>query len=214
MAALIFLLDGVNFLNFGVHVSKASGLFSIPKIKERVVGDWQNSNGKIYDTSVPFFNERTITLDCTIEATSRIEAHTKINQFKNALILSGLRRLVVQLEPLSPESSLIFNVLYSGELNVTNSFESTLSLARFSLTLIEPEPRKRVYKVVSSGYFVLSFTCTNIHNVYSKATSYLDRYGSVYISEEGVANDLISLCGDPADLSLGYSTNLQLLYSV
>lgn len=214
MAALTFLLDGVNFLTYGVHVTKASNLFSIPKLKDRLVGDWQNSNGKIYDTATPFFEERTITLECYIPAISRIDVNTKIQAFKTALIASGLRRLWVKLDSSNLNNILAFNVLLSGEIQVSNSFDSVLNIAKFSITLVEPEPRKRVYRVVANGQITLTFNCSTIHNVYTKTNSYLDKFSSATVQETLVANDLVCLCGDPADLSISVASNLSFLYSV
>ena len=154
MATVKFILNKMDLaLFYKVHVTKASGLFSIPKLKERVSGDWSGNHGKIYDVSKPYFDERKITLDCYIKGTSKINCYSLLNAFKLALISAELKQLLVFVDGDSNlDNMLAFNVLLaSEEINPSLEWDSEIPILKFSLPLIEPEPCKIVLAALVTG---------------------------------------------------------------
>ena len=66
-----YFIDGNNFKEFGVFVSKSAGLVGRLERKEALQVNWDNYHGIVRDKQRPRYKERNITLDCLIEAAGR-----------------------------------------------------------------------------------------------------------------------------------------------
>lgn len=64
MSRIIYKLNGYNLNELGIIVKSADGLIDLPELKKRKECDWADMHGKIIDTRRPYFEPRTITLDC------------------------------------------------------------------------------------------------------------------------------------------------------
>lgn len=64
MSRIVYKLNGYNLNELGIIVKSADGLIDLPELKKRKECDWADMHGKIIDTRRPYFEPRTITLDC------------------------------------------------------------------------------------------------------------------------------------------------------
>lgn len=76
-----YFIDGKNFKEFGVFVSKSAGLVGRLERKEALQVNWDNYHGIVRDKKRPRYKERNITLDCFIEASGRAAYVEWVNLF-------------------------------------------------------------------------------------------------------------------------------------
>lgn len=145
---IAYLVDGVNFKDFGVYVSGSDGILNRPKLKAPTSLSWDNYHGESVDLMHKFYEPREITLSCFIKAESKIDFITRLAEFERQFDKLGTQRLVIDVHPVKP---LIYEVYCKDAIEVTKEWNDNLMVGTFKLKLIEPEPLKRVLKHIRVG---------------------------------------------------------------
>ena len=155
---LAYLLDGVDFKEYGVSVSGSSGLLDALKMKEPMSVEFDGYHGVAVDLSRPRFQQREITLECFIKIDgTKLDFINAVKKFMEALskkhviqegmtcelMPAGLHELIVDIHPTKP---LIYMVYLADGAAVEKTWNDKRMVGTFSLKLIEPEPVKKVIK--------------------------------------------------------------------
>lgn len=194
---LTYMLDGVDFKQYGVYVSASKGLLDGLKMKDPHKVDFDGYHGTAIDLSRPRFEEREITLECFITATGgKLEFVRKVKAFLDLfsqrhkvaegatinadLCPAGLHRLLVDIHPVK---ALVYEVYLPDATSVEKTWNDARMTGTFTLKLVEPEPVKKVLKHIrtNSGNAKTEFTITTgkLVNVYwGDGTTTQDVYGT------------------------------------
>ena len=165
-----YLLDGVDFKDYGISVSKSKGLVDIPKLKEPNSVEFSGYHGKAVDLYMPRFQQREITLECFIKAENGQMAFVQQlssfaalwTQKRTGNMPAGLHELTVMIGTMKP---LIYMVYLGEGAAVEKTWNDNRMVGTFSLKLIEPEPVKKVIKFTSTNasISVTSDFCGNVY---------------------------------------------------
>ena len=162
-----YLLDGVNFKEYGVFVSGSDGVMNRPKMKAPATLNWDNYHGESVDLSHKFYESREITLSCFVKAESKMDFIKKITTFEQQFDRKGTNRLVIDVHPVKP---LIYEVYCKDAIEISKEWSDELMVGTFKLKLIEPEPVKRVLKHIrvneSTKTCTITLTSTKYVNIY------------------------------------------------
>lgn len=162
-----YLLDGVNFKEYGVYVSGSDGVMNRPKMKAPATLNWDNYHGESVDLSHKFYESRKITLSCFVKAESKMDFIKKITTFEQQFDKKGTNRLVIDVHPVKP---LIYEVYCKDAIEISKEWSDELMVGTFKLKLIEPEPVKRVLKHIrvneSTKTCTITLTSTKYVNIY------------------------------------------------
>lgn len=194
---LKYLLDGVDFKEYGVFVSASKGLLDGLKMKDPYKVEFDGYHGTAIDLSRPRYEEREITLDCFINTTGgKLEFVRKVKAFLDLfcarhkvaegatlnadLCPAGLHRLMVDIHPVK---ALVYEVYLPDATDVEKTWNDARMTGTFSLKLREPEPVKKVLKHIrtNSSNATTQFTITTnkLVNVYwGDGTTTQDVYGT------------------------------------
>lgn len=164
-----YYVNGKNFKDFGVYVSASAGLVGRLERKESLEVDWDNYHGKVIDLKRPRYKERTITLDCFIEASSRSEFVNWVNMFMEEFDKEGTVRLKCEYD--GKVKPLVYEVYVPDEVDVEKTwgtYNNDLMVGTFSLKLVECEPVKRVLRHIGNAdsKATITVTSTKFLNVY------------------------------------------------
>lgn len=194
---LTYLLDGVDFKQYGVFVSKSKGLLDGLKMKEPRKVEFDGYHGTAIDLSRPRFEEREITLECFIKTTGgKLEFVRKVKAFLDLfstrhtapngatlnadLCPAGLHRLMVDIHPVK---ALVYEVYLPDVTSVEKTWNDASMTGEFTLKLREPEPVKKVLKHIrtssSNAQAQFTISTTKLVNVYwGDGTTTQDVYGT------------------------------------
>ncbi len=145
-----YYIDGVNFKDYGVYVSASDGLVGRLAQKESLSVDYDNYHGVVRDRKRKRFKERTITLQCFIEASSRSAFVEWCNRFFALFDGDHTRRLKVEYD--GTAKPLVYEVDLLDESPVDKKwggYNDDLMVGKFTLKLTEDEPVKRVLRHIS-----------------------------------------------------------------
>lgn len=132
-------IDGKDLWDtWGIFVESGSNDFlKFPARKDSTTHDWMDSDGIDVDLSLPFFEDKKISLKCAMIATSEAEFWRNYDAFVGEWAKSGTRDLSVK------EFDRTFQVYYTD----TTNFERFTPIknmgkiaTRFTLNLVEPVP--------------------------------------------------------------------------
>lgn len=151
-----YYVDGKNFKDFGVYVSKSSGLVGGLAKKEALSVDYDTYHGVVVDKSRPRYKERTITLECFIEASGKAAFVEWANMFISQFDKAGDRRLKV--EYAGETRPLVFQVDRNDATDIEKVWNDELMVGTFQLKLRECDPVKRVLRFVGIGNANIKFT--------------------------------------------------------
>ncbi len=145
-----YYVDGSNFKDYGVYVSGSTGIIGMLERKESLSVDWDSYHGVVVDTRRPRYKERTITLDCFIEASSKTSFMEWVQLFMAQFQKPGTQRLKVEYD--GRVKPLYFQVFAQAGADVSKNwtYDNDLMVGTFKLTLIEPEPVKRVIRHIGA----------------------------------------------------------------
>jgi hypothetical protein len=152
-----YLVDGIDFKDYGVFVSDSKGVVGRPKMKTPASVSWDNYHGEAVDLNHKFFEPREITLSCFIKAGNKSDFITKMSQFTQLFDKNGSQRLMIDVHPIKP---LVYEVYCRDEVSVSKKWNDELMVGTFDLKLIEPEPVKRVLKHIRVGESTKTCTIT------------------------------------------------------
>ena len=165
-----YYIDGYNLKDFGVNVSASSGLVGQLARKDSLEVDWDNYHGVVRDKSKPRYKERTITLDCFIEASSRSAYIHWVNKFFNLFDKPGNQRLKVEFD--GTAKTLLYEVFNKDESDPDKkwgTYNDDLMVGKFKIKLIEDEPVKRILRHIGSTAnttSTITVTSTKMLNIY------------------------------------------------
>lgn len=145
-----YYIDGVNFKDYGVYVSASDGLVGRLAQKESLSVDYDNYHGIVRDRKRKRFKERTITLQCFIEAGSRSAFVERCNSFFALFDGEHTRRLKVEYD--GGAKPLVYEVDLLDDAPVDKkwgSYNDELMVGKFTIKLTEDEPVKRVLRHIS-----------------------------------------------------------------
>lgn len=140
---IIYKIDGNKFSDYDVTVEASHGVIDGLKMKEPLSVDWEDYNGRAVDLSAPRYEERVIKLDCWMKADSMIDFAVKVNNFLALFDKAGLHRLEIVIDTSKP---LVYQVYRSDAVEIDKRWNDSLTIGRFTLTLVEPLPVKKVLK--------------------------------------------------------------------
>lgn len=177
-----YYIDNYNFKGFGIYVQESTGVVDLPKFKPPTETDWAEYHGVIVDSEkTPRTEARTIQLKCFLKAENQVDFLTKLSAFQSVFMTKGLKRLAIIL---TNEVGLFFDVYMSDGLQVTKRWSDSTMVGQFTVTLIEPEPIKKIIRFDSQGSAsTLSFKTSEAVSVYwGDGTYQHDLYGNVSLS--------------------------------
>ena len=162
-----YLLDGVDFKDYGVYVSGSDGILTRPKLKAPASLSWDNYHGESVDLMHKFYESREITLSCFVKAESKMDFIKRVSEFEAQFDKKGTNRLVIDVHPVKP---LIYEVYCKDAIEITKEWSNELMVGTFKLKLIEPEPVKRVLKHIriseATKTCTITLTSRKLVNVY------------------------------------------------
>ena len=212
-----YLIDGVDFKEYGVYVSDSKGVVSRPKLKTPASVSWDNYHGEAVDLNHKFYDPRTITLSCFIKAENKSDFITRVSRFSQLFDRQGTQRLMIDVHPIKP---LVYEVYCIDEINVAKKWNDALMVGTFDLKLIEPEPVKRVLKHIrvndSTKTCTITITTTKLVNIYwGDGHSDFDVYGeNLTIQHDYTDNgDFFVIITGCIDEISSFSTNSIIVWS-
>lgn len=165
-----YFIDGYNFKDFGVEVSKADGLVDRLARKETLTAEWDNYHGIVRDKKRPRYKERQIKLDCFIYASSRTAFVEWVQRFFSMFDAAGNHRF--KCVPHLKTKPLVYEVELHDSVSVDKTwgqYNDELMVGTFSITLVEDEPVKRVLRHIgTTANTIASVTVTSVKylNIY------------------------------------------------
>ncbi|MCW0487117.1 galactose-binding protein [Riemerella anatipestifer] len=143
---VLYNLNGKYFKDFGVFISESKGLLDKPKLKSRRSYDWAEYHGKAVDLAKPKYDEREIELKCWVEGETWSQMKTNFDTLLSEFDKEGLARLVVEYLG----NALVFDVYLSDGVELEKSFKEGKMIGFFTLKMKDPNPIKRVFKLVGN----------------------------------------------------------------
>ncbi|HBG40092.1 MAG TPA: hypothetical protein DDW85_01595 [Porphyromonadaceae bacterium] len=164
-----YFVNGLNFKDFGVYVSNSTGLVGMLERKEALTVEWDNYHGIVRDKKRPRYKERTISLDCFIEASSRSAYVEWVNLFLSQFDKEGTQRLSVEYD--GNTKPLVYEVVALNDVDPDKkwgTYNDELMVGTFKLRLTEDEPVKRVLRHIGSDNSTAQITVTTskLLNIY------------------------------------------------
>lgn len=165
-----YYIDGVNFKDYGVYVSGSTGLVGRLAQKDALQVDWDNYHGIVRDRNRKRYKERTIMLDCFLEASGRSAFVEWTNRFMSLFDGDGTHRLTVEYD--GKAKPLVYEVGLYDETDMTKTwgqYNNDLMVGTFKMKLIEDEPVKRVLRHISASdnsKATIKVTSTKLLNIY------------------------------------------------
>ncbi|MCW0507939.1 carbohydrate binding domain-containing protein [Riemerella anatipestifer] len=143
---VLYTLNGKYFKDFGVFISESKGLLDKPKLKSRRSYDWAEYHGKAVDLAKPKYDEREIELKGWVEGETWSQMKTNFDTLLSEFDKEGLQRLVIEYLG----NALVFDVYLSGGVELEKSFKEGKMVGVFTLKMKDPNPIKKVFKLISS----------------------------------------------------------------
>ncbi|WP_337043868.1 phage tail domain-containing protein [Emticicia sp. 17c] len=145
-AALLYKIDGVDFLHYGVYVSASKGIVDMPSLKEPQTVDWPGSHGTVVDLSAPRYNAREIELECFMRASGKLDFFQKARAFIEVFQKPRLRKL----ELVIANKPLIYMVYLPEGIAFEKQWHTQEMFGTFTLKLVEPSPVKMLLKTTTT----------------------------------------------------------------
>lgn len=125
--------------NYGVFLESGTEEFlRMPERKESITNNWPDRIGIDMDLTSPVFKERDITIRCALIANNESDWWSKYNAFRTALMAPGKRLFYIA--ELSRSYQVVF-IKSTGFTKFTRIKTMGTVAAKFTLQLLEPEPR-------------------------------------------------------------------------
>lgn len=159
-----YYVDGCNFKDFGVEVSKSSGIIGGLSKKDSLSVDYDGYHGIVVDKSRPRYKERTISLECFISASGKSAFLEWANYFISKFDKPGNVRLKVEYD--GETRPLVFEVDRISDTDIEKTWDDELMVGTFTLKLRECEPVKRVLRFIGSGTATITITSVKMVNIY------------------------------------------------
>lgn len=138
-----YIIDGENFKDYDVYVEGSTGLVDALELKEPTKVSWANEHGEIVDLKRPRFLPREIELDCWIKGANMLEWTIKQTNFLRKFQTAGLHRLECRINDKRP---LLFTCYMAEGTKIEKKWKNGEFFGRFKLTLIDPQPVRRILR--------------------------------------------------------------------
>lgn len=160
---------------YGVRVSGTTGLIGRPDFKEPTHRySWDYLNGEWIDLAKRRYKPRTITMKCWIAGSDKQQAINKMNTFLKAFDTDKLVRLSVTF--LQNEDGAVqygtkglYFLVYLSKVNIRDyKWKSGKQIVMFDITLVEPSPIKRVFRITATdvGNVTATYTSTSEFDIH------------------------------------------------
>lgn len=146
-----YYIDGKNFKEFGVYVSKSTGLTGRLAPKEALNVDWDSYHGVSRSKKRKRYKERVITLECFIQASSRSAFVEWMDLFLSQFDGEGNHRLKIEYD--GNTKPLVYEVELLEEVDPEKTWGKDPDdemVGTFKLQLTEDEPVKRVLRHIGT----------------------------------------------------------------
>ena len=159
-----YYINGVNFKEFGVFVSKSNGL--LPGYLERKdlpEAEFDTYHGLSRDTDYLKYKERTITLECFVDASSRYAFVDWAMRFAQAFQKKGTQRLKVEYAGIT--KPLVYEVVMLTGFDPEKTwarYNEQKMVGTFTLTLTEDSPVKRVVRHIGAANSTAKITLSSV----------------------------------------------------
>lgn len=158
-----YYVDGVNFKDLDVYVSASDGLMGLLARKDALTVNWDTYHGIVRDKARPRYKERTISLQCFIEAPSRAAYVMRVENFMRRFRGAGTQRLKVEYNGVS--KPLVYEVVCLEAVTPSKEwgrYNDTYMVGTFTIKLVEDEPVKRVLRHVGAANTKCTITTTSV----------------------------------------------------
>lgn len=146
---VLYSINGRYFRELDLYVSKSEGIGSVLKRKPVQSYDWPEYDGVSVDLTNPKFEARTIELECFMIGSTWQEILYRFNSIiRDEFAKPGLQRFTIEF-PTYGYDPLLFMVYMQEGVELQKRFKSGKVVGTFKLTLIEPNPFKRVFYTTS-----------------------------------------------------------------
>ena len=199
-ANIVYKLNGTDFRDYGVYVSKSDGLFDRPAVK---LDDGNMDFKKAYISS------REITLSCFIKALGEEQFIGRMCGFLKLLKVDALSFLAIQVGTIV----LPYLVYCAESIEVDKEWSGHLMVGTFKLKLREPEPVKRV--IAANGSCTINMYTPKAVNIYWGDGNFAaDVIGDISVRHDydSVAEHYIIVTGD-IDCIDNFSTDGIIIHS-
>lgn len=165
-----YYIDGKNFKEFGVYVSKAKGIVGQLERKDGLQVDWSSYHGIARDKKRKRYKERTVSLECLIEAVGRSAYVEAVNAFFKQFEADGNHRLKIEYD--GKAKPLVYEVELHDGVDPDKTwgvYNDDLMVGTFTMKLVEDEPVKRVLRHIgttANSVASISFSSYKMLNVY------------------------------------------------
>lgn len=165
-----YYVDGENIKDYHVYVSSSKGLVGQLARKDGLQTDWEGYHGIARDKKRKRYKERTITLECFIEAPSRSAYIERVTAFFKLFEADGNHRLKIEYD--GDTKPLVYEVEIQDEVDPTKTwgrYNNDLMVGTFTLKLLEDEPVKRVLRHIgttANSVASVTFTSYKMFNIY------------------------------------------------
>lgn len=165
-----YYIDGWNFKDFGVYVAESNGLVGRLARKEALQVEWDSYHGTVRDKKRPRYKERTIELDCFIEASSRSAYVEWVSLFFNQFDKEGNHRLKVEYS--GTTKPLVYEVEMLEDADPQKQwgkYDRDLMVGKFKIRLVEDEPVKKVLRHIGATANTtaqITVTSSKLLNIY------------------------------------------------
>ena len=165
-----YYIDGINFKEYGVYVSSSNGLVGRLAYKDTLTADYNNYHGIARDRKNRRYKERTISLQCFIEAKSRSLFVSRMNEFLSLFDGDYSHRLTVEYDGIA--KPLVYQVDLNNEVDPDKKWgcsNNDTMIGKFTLKLVEDEPVKKVLRHISNksqSEITITVTTNKLLNIY------------------------------------------------
>ena len=140
-------LNGKYFNYFGVRVESSKGLIDKLKPRDRDSYTWAEYHGRQVNLSATKYESRDIVLTCWIKGDNVTKLTEQHNVFLSEFDKSGTQRLLVEPFGYKP---FVFDVILMDKSELEKEFRDGEMFGKFTLTIQEPNPIKRILYTTSS----------------------------------------------------------------
>lgn len=148
-ARLRYYIDYIDIRErWGIRFEKSNGLLARPKTKSPTKVDWADYHGEVVDLTSKRVEARTITLKGWMPANGKGDFITKWNEFVSIFDKDGTQRLMLECHPTKP---LVYEVYLEDEMDADKKWDDGLMVGTFTLKLKEPDPVKRVVRIITTS---------------------------------------------------------------
>jgi len=146
-APLVWKINDVDFIDYGVYVSASKNLMEALEMKDPEVEKWAGQHGEFLDLTAPRYEARVIELECFLAGQGKLDFFNKVRAFVQAIQKKGLQKFTVE----TSDKPLIFMVVMQNSMDLDKKWNEEEMVGTFSITLREPQPIKRLLRYEHTG---------------------------------------------------------------